>query len=77
MANECATLNPECMIKKGIKCPAFDADKSCWEHDWMPMFQNMPQEEKAQAKQFMAQKCPQCPAFREPMKEMIQRIQQS
>ena len=77
MANECATLNPECMIKKGIKCPAFDAGKNCWEHDWMPMFQNMPQEEKAQAKQFMAQKCPQCPAFREPMKEMIKRIQQS
>jgi hypothetical protein len=41
------------------------------------MFQNMPHEEKTQAKQFMAQKCPQCPAFREPMKKMIERIQQA
>ena len=76
MANQCATLNPECMMKNGIKCPAFEAGKNCWEYDWMPMFQNMPQEEKAQAKQFMAQKCPQCLAFREPMKKMIERIQQ-
>ena len=76
MANKCATLNPECMMKNGIKCPAFEAGKNCWEYDWMPMFQNMPQEEKAQAKQFMAQKCPQCPAFREPMKKMIESIQQ-
>ena len=76
MANECANLNPECMMKKGIKCPAFEAGKNCWEHDWIPLFQNMPHEERAQAKQFMAQKCPQCHAFREPMKKMIQKIQQ-
>ena len=76
MANECATLNPECMMKNGIKCPAFESGKNCWEYDWMPMFQNMAAEEKDQAKQFMAHKCPQCPAFREPMKKMIETIQQ-
>ena len=50
MANECATLNPECMMKNGIKCPAFEAGKNCWEYDWMPMFQNMPQAGKGAGK---------------------------
>ena len=76
MANECATLNPEFMMKNGIKCPAFESGKNCWAYDWMPMFQNMAAEEKDQAEQFMAHKCPQCPAFREPMRKMIETIQQ-
>ncbi len=75
MANQCATLNADCLIKQGIKCPAFEADKNCWEYDWVPMFQNLPQAEK-QARQFMEQKCPSCGAFRDPMKRMIERIQQ-
>jgi len=37
----------------------------------------MPQQEKEQAKQFMAGKCPQCAAFREPMHKMIELIQKA
>ncbi len=55
MANECSKLNPDCMMKNNIQCPAFDAGKNCWEYDWLPMFQGMPQQEKEQAKQFMAE----------------------
>jgi len=74
MANECSKINPDCMMKNNIKCPAFDAGRNCWEFDWMPMFQSMPQQEREQARQFMAKKCPECAAFREPMKKMIERI---
>jgi hypothetical protein len=77
MANECSTLNPACMMKNNISCPAYDAGKNCWEYDWLPMFQGMPQQENEQAKQFMAGKCPQCAAFREPMHKMIELIQKA
>ena len=77
MANECSVLNPECIAKKGTPCPAYNAGKNCWEYDWMPLFNQMKTEDQQQWKQFMAEKCPQCTAFREPMKKMIARIQES
>jgi hypothetical protein len=36
MANECSKLNLDCMMKNNIQCPAYDADKNCWEYDWLP-----------------------------------------
>ena len=42
----------------------------------MPLFNQMKTEDKQQWKKFMAEKCPQCKAFREPMKKMIARIQE-
>ena len=50
MANECSKLNPECMMKNNIPCPAYDAGKNCWEYDWLPMFQSLPLQERELAR---------------------------
>ena len=53
MANQCSKLNPTCMAKKGIPCPALAHDKSCWEYDWMPELKAMSKEERQQWKSYL------------------------
>jgi len=76
MTNECSTLNPDCIAKKGTPCPALESGMNCWEFDWMPLIKKMGKEEQEQWKGYMQEKCPACPAFREPMKAMIERAKQ-
>lgn len=76
MANGCSVVNPDCIAKKGVDCPAYKAGVSCGDYDWLPLFQNMSSEEKEQWKKYMTDKCPQCPAFRGSMKKMITKIQE-
>ena len=75
MANECSSLNPDCIQKKGTPCPAYDSGKNCWEYDWVSVFKQAPKEEQEKWKIFMAEKCPKCAAYREPMKAMMEKIQ--
>jgi len=74
MANECSTLNPECIARKGTPCPALESGKNCWEYDWLPVIRAMPPQEQQQWIGFLQEKCPGCPAFREPMKKMIKQL---
>jgi len=74
MANQCSKLNPDCLVPKGTPCPAYETDKNCWEYDWIPVLKSLPEEEQKQWGDFMSRKCPQCPAFREPMKDMMERM---
>jgi len=73
MSNECSQLNSECLQKKGNPCPAYESNKNCWEYDWFTSLKQLPKDEQEKWKSFMLEKCPNCAAYREPMKEMIQR----
>jgi len=75
MANECSKLNPDCLQKKGNPCPAYDSNKNCWEYDWVPVVKQAPKDEQEKWMSFMREKCPQCPAYREGMKTMIERFE--
>jgi hypothetical protein len=75
MGNGCSVLNPDCIAKKGVECPAYNSGVSCGDYDWLPLFQKMSGEEKDKWKQYMTEKCPQCPAFRSSMKRMITIVQ--
>ena len=75
MANECSQVNANCVMKQGNPCPAYDTDKSCWEYDWVPVFKQMAKEDQKKWKSYMLEVCPQCAAYREPMKKMIERIE--
>ncbi len=74
MENECSMINPECLAKKGITCPAKEQGKNCWEFDWIAVIKDLPEDEKKKWAGFMVQKCPSCPAFREQMQPMMERM---
>ena len=74
MANECSTLNSNCAMKQGNPCPAYESDKNCWEYDWVPVFKQLSEDDQEKWKNYMLEKCPQCAAYREPMKNMIEKI---
>jgi hypothetical protein len=76
MANQCSKLNPTCMAKKGIPCPALAHDKSCWEYDWMPELKALSREQRQQWKSYLHDTCPRCPAFHPSMQALIDRAQQ-
>ncbi len=76
MANQCSTLNPTCMAKKGVPCPALTHDKSCWEYDWLPELKAMSREQQLQWKSYLRDTCPRCPAFHPSMQALIDRVQQ-
>ena len=75
MPNQCCNLNPTCMAKKGIPCPALAHAKSCWEYDWIPELKAIGQDERQQWKSYLRETCPRCPAFHESMQALIERAQ--
>jgi hypothetical protein len=76
MANQCSKLNPNCMAKKGIPCPALARDKNCWEYDWIPELKAASQDQRQQWKSHLHDTCPKCPAFNPSMQALIDRAQQ-
>ena len=67
MGDKCYDINPSCMAKAGDEarqpCPAYEQKMGCFELDWIPMYENLPAEQKGQMVQWMKSHCPACPVY--------------
>ena len=67
MSEKCYDLNPNCMAKAEgdakRPCPAYEQNIGCWELDWKPMYENIPEEQKKMMGEWMKENCPKCPVY--------------
>lgn len=67
MSEMCWELNPNCMAKAEgdakRPCPAYEQKIGCWELDWKPLYENIPEEQKKMMEGWMKENCPKCPVY--------------
>ncbi len=74
MEKRCWDLNPDCIAKKGTKCPVYNSEINCWEYDWVTVLKTMSEDEQKTWKEYMLEKCPQCGAFMPQMNKTLERV---
>ena len=44
-------------------CPAYEQKIGCWELNWQPLYEKVPEDQKQMMVQWMKEKCPKCPVY--------------
>ncbi len=78
MADEkCWEIKKDCLMRgrsqETAGCPAYRADKSCWEIDWREVIKYLPASQQEYWYSHM-DRCPECIAFKSHPEEMQARI---